>query len=190
MIPAGVHWKVIPRNAIPPVDGRYWKFPIEPEQIRPLYRRARGQTLTNLPDGIEVKPERYERRLAALILGARYRLALAQLEAGQFAAASRLCQSIIDYDDDEFEKNPEIIHLLGIASYAAGDVARAETALRISAERSARKENRATALFYLGEIAEKRGAKQEARQYFERAFSIPGLDPAVLKKMQASRNPR
>src|SRR5436190_8397417 len=36
MLPAGVHWKVVPRNAMPPVQDRYWKFPIEPEEIRPL----------------------------------------------------------------------------------------------------------------------------------------------------------
>jgi len=190
MVPAGVHWKVVPRNAIPPVDVRHWRFPIEPEEIRPLYRRAHGQALASSADGVAVKPERYERRLSVLILNARYRLALAQLEAGQFAGAARLCQSIIDYGDEEFENNPEIIHLLGISTYAAGQTDRAEVVLRRSAEVSVRKENRATALFYLGEIAAKRGAAEEAQRYFDRAFAIPGLDPAVVRKMEEWRKRR
>jgi hypothetical protein len=190
MIPAGVHWKVVPRAAVPPVDVGYWKFPIEPEQIRPLYRRVRGQSMGTTASGLSIKPERYERRLAALILMARFRLALAQLEAGQFAQAARLCQSVIDYDDEEFESNPEIIHLLGISYYASGQFDRAELPLRKSAELSARKENRATALYYLGEIAAKKGAVEEARRYHEQAFSIPGLDPAVLQKMKEWRKPR
>ena len=190
MVPAGVHWKVVPRNAIPPIQEAYWKFPIEPEQIRPLYRRPRGQAVKTLPTGVKVHPEPYERRLAALLLGARFRLAMARLEQGEAAAAAALCQSIINYDDEEFENNPEIIHLLGISYYAAGRLDRAEPALRRSAELSTRSESRATALLYLGDIAEKRGQAEVARQYFEQAFSIPDLNSVTRKKMEAWRKPR
>jgi hypothetical protein len=190
MIPAGVHWKVVPRNAVPPVDGRYWTFPVEPEQLRPLYRRARGQQVSTSSAGITVRPESYERRLAAVILSARFRLAIAQLEAGQFAGAARLCQSIINYDDEDFEKNPEVVHLLGISYFAAGRMDLAELPLRRSVQISVRKENRATALMYLAEIAAKRGAGEEAQRYIDQAFSIPGLDPAVLRKMEERRKSR
>lgn len=185
LIPAGVHWKVVPRSSPPAVDARYWSFPIEPEQIRPLYRRTRGQASRPGPAGMIYRPDAYERRLAVLILRARFRLALAQLEAKQFAAAARLCQSIIDYDDDEFESNPEIVHTLGISYYAAGVMDKAELVLRRSAEVSVRTENRATALFYLGDIARKRGNEGLARRYFDQALSVPGLDPAHVRQLQA-----
>jgi tetratricopeptide (TPR) repeat protein len=190
LLPAGVHWKVVPRNAIQPVQDRYWKFPIEPEQIRPLYRRARGQAVKALSTGVEIKPESYERRLATMILGARFRLAMARLEEGNAAAAAALCQSIINYDDPEFESNPEIIHLLGISYYATGRPDRAEPALRRSADLATRSESRATALFYLGDIAEKRGQAELARKYFEQAFSVPDLAPATRRKMEAWRKGR
>jgi len=182
MVPAGVHWKVVPRAATSPLpDLQYWSFPVQPEEVRPLYRRARGQKLTVTPDGVAVQPQRYERRLAALILMARFRLALALTDHGQFAQAAKLCQSIIDYDDEEFESNPEIIHLLGITYYASKQLDKAEKPLQVSAEVSRRKENKATALYYLGMIAKKRGDLPAAQRYFQAATSIPGLDPATLR---------
>jgi len=190
MIPAGVHWKVVRRDAIPPVQDHYWKFPIEPEQIRSLYRRARGQAVKALPTGVEVKPEHYERRLAAILLDARFRLAMARLEEGNAGAAAALCQSVINYDDEEFENNPEIVHLLGISYYAAGQIERAERPLRRSVEISVRTESRATALLYLGEIAAKRGATEESRRCFEQALSLPGLNPAWRRTMEERLKPR
>jgi hypothetical protein len=184
LAPAGVHFKVVPRASKLPVDLRYWKFPIEPEQVRPLYRRAHGQDSFTSSAGMTVTPAVYERRLAAMLLRARFHLALALTEQGQFAPAARLCQSIIDYDDEEFEKNPEIIHLLGISYYAAGQPEKAVPALRRSSEISIRKENRATAIFYLGDIARKSGDEAAARRYFEQALGIPGLDPAYVREME------
>ena len=186
MIPAGVHWKVVPRAAKTAVDLRYWQFPIQPEEIRPRYRRARGQELSTSATGA-VTPLVYERRLAAMILRARFQLALASMEIGQFAAAAKLCQSIIDFDDEEFRNNPEVIHLLGISYYAAGQPERADAALQHSAQFNPRKENRATALMYLGEIAKKKGDLQTAERCFSQALSIPGLDPAFIRKLEEYR---
>lgn len=187
MMPAGVYWKTVPRGGKTAPDLRYWGFPIEPENIRPLYRRARGQQVRQTPDGVSVKPEPYERRLALLILKARLRLALALMEHGGYAQAAKLCQSIIDFDDEEFSNNPEVIHLLGISYYAAGQPERAEAALQHSAQFNPRKENRATALMYLGEIAKKKGDLQTAERYFSQALAIPGLDPAFIRKLEEYR---
>lgn len=187
LVPAGVHWKLVPRDELSKIEERYWKFPIEPEQVRPLYRRARAQDHKTTADGISVKPQHYERRLAAMILKSRFRLALAMTDQGRFAQAAKLCQSIIDYDDEEFETNPEIIHLLGISYYAAGVHDKAEPALRASVDVATRRETRATALFYLGDIARKRGDGAQAQRYFDQALSIPGLDPAFIRKMEARR---
>jgi hypothetical protein len=184
-LPAGVYWKIVPRSAAAGVDPRYWRFPVEPEQVRPQYRRARGQFVAEAPGGISVKPESYERRLAVLILRARIRLAHALTEQGQFARAARLCQSVINYDDPEIENNPEVIHLLGISYYAAGELDRAEPALELSARSGGRAESRATALFYLGEIRRKRGDPSGARRYFDQAVGVPGLDPAYVREMES-----
>jgi len=189
-VPAGIYWKVVPRARETSIDPRYWRFPIEPEQVRPRYRRARGQQVNSTPLGVEVKPEPYERRLAVLILAARNRLAQALLKQGDAAGAARLAQSIVDYGDEEFSNSPDIIHLLGIAWLAAGQIERAEPALKISAERSVRPESRATALCYLGEIAAKRGDTEAARQLMEAAMSVPGLDPAYRREIESRRAPR
>lgn len=188
-VPAGVFWRIAPRGEGAELRKRYWTFPIEPEQVRPRYRRARGQLIIPRPEGVGVKPERYERRLAVLLLSARHRLALGLTEKGDHLGAARLCQSIIDYGDEEFSDNPDIIHLLGISYYAGGQPARAEPALRVSAERSPRPDHRSTALFYLGEIAAGRGDVVSAKRYREAALSVPGLDPAYRREME-SRMPR
>ena len=56
--------------------------------------------------------------------------------------------------------------------------------LRRSAEISVRKENRATSIYYLSEIARRRGDLETAKKLLDLALSIPGLDPAVLRALQ------
>jgi hypothetical protein len=56
-------------------------------------------------------------------------------------------------------------------------------------EKSLRAENRATALFYLGDIARRSGDSEAASRYIEAALSVPGLDPAYRREME-SRFPR
>jgi hypothetical protein len=189
-VPAGVYWKIVPREREAIVELRYWTFPVEPEQVRPRYRRARGQRVNHTPAGLDVKPERYERRLAVLILSARFRLALALLRKGDPAGSARLAQSILDYGDEEFSGNLEIIHHLGISYVAAGSPERAEPYLRISAEKSVRPESRATALYYLGEIARRKGDVDAARRLAEAALSVPGLDPAYRREMESRLPPK
>jgi len=190
LVAAGVFLKVVPPGRPAQLDPGYWRFPIEPEAVRPLYRRSRGQEVLYAPEGVRVRPVPYERRLAALILRARFRLALARFEARNFADAARLCQSIIDFDDEEFENSPEIVHLLAISYYADRQLDRAVPALQRSSHIATRPEARATALFYLGEIAKKRGDPEAARSYLEQALAVPGLDPKVLREMEAPGAPR
>jgi hypothetical protein len=187
LIPAGVFVKVLPPGSTAVAEERYWNFPIEPEQVKLLYRRARGQDLVYAPEGVQVKPQRYERRLAALILKARFRLALVRFEARKFAEAARLCQSIIDFDDEEFENSPEIVHLLAISYYGSGQLDRASRALLRSSQISVRKENRATAFLYLARIARSRGEEGAARGYLEQALAVPGLDESFRRELEAQR---
>jgi hypothetical protein len=190
VVPAGVHWKILRADSEALIEDRYWKFPVQPEEVRPRYRRARGQEVTYAADGVRVKPQVYERRLLAQLLRARQRQAMVFFQQERFADAARVCQSIVDVDDEEFNSNPEFVHLLGISYYGAGRMDRAEPVLRLSAQISTRKENQATALFYLGDLARRRGDAETAKRYVDQARSIPGLDENVRRKLESPQGPK
>jgi tetratricopeptide (TPR) repeat protein len=183
LTPAGTLWKLVPRGPAPAPDIRYWTFPIEPEQVRLKVRRERGQTVQFTPQGVVVKPQGYEWRLISMLLRARLHLALAQVERGQFAHAARLLESIVALDED-YRRNPEVIHFLGICLHALGQDDRAEPLLRQSAELGRRPEWRATALFYRGEIARKKGDEAGAQRLFRDALATPGLGDAYREEME------
>ncbi len=189
LVPAGVIWKLVPRGREPAVELRYWKFPIEPEEIRSTGRRERGQIVQHASGSVIVKPQAYERRLLRLLLRARLRLARALVERGQFVPAISLCDSILALDPEDGE-NPELIHTLAVACHGAGDRARAEPLLRKSAELNANPYWRATALLHLGGLARSRGAEAEARLYFEQALATPGLDEVYRREMESRIKPR
>jgi tetratricopeptide (TPR) repeat protein len=190
LAPAGVFWKVVPSSGEARIEERYWRFPLKPEDIRPQYRRARGQVLTYAAEGVRVKPQVYESRLNALILRAWQRLALAHFQQQHFAEAARLFETVVRYGDEEFSGNPELIHLLAISTYGAGQFDQAEPYLLKSVQISIRRENRATALFYLGEIASQRGDVEGSRRYREQALHVPGLDPATLRELERRKQGR
>jgi hypothetical protein len=183
LIPTGVIWKVVPLDATT-LDPRYWRFPVEPENIPVGSRRARGQKVTTTGGSVEVEPQRYEERLRGLLVMARFHLAMAQVERGQFRKAAALCESIIALDPVYWD-NAEIVHLLGISLHAAGEREKAERALRRSSEISPSARNRATARFYLGQIAKARGDAAEAARWFEAALSVPGLDAATRREIES-----
>jgi tetratricopeptide (TPR) repeat protein len=189
LIPAGVNWKLVSRSGDALPDSRYWRFPIEPEQVRSQYRRVRCQNVQYTPQGVVVKPEGNERRLLSMLLLSRFRLALAMTERGQFGQAARLCESVVALDE-EFRENPEIVHLLAISLHASGEDGKAEPVLRRSAQISLRPQNRATATFYLGEIARKRGDETEALRYFREAVATPGIDDATRREIESRLKPR
>jgi hypothetical protein len=188
LIPSGATWKLVPQ-AESTLDARYWKFPVEPEEIPVGTRRARGQKISLVAGSVEVQPQRYEERLRSLLVLSRYHLAKAQTERGQFAHAARLCESIMALDP-EYWNNAEFVHSLAISLYAAGDKAKAERALRRSAEISTSASHRATARFYLGDLARARGDEAGARHWFEEALSVPGLEPATRAEIESRLKPR
>jgi hypothetical protein len=183
-IPSGVSWKLVKEGpeAIP--NAAYWTFPIEPEEIHVDSRRARGQKVSNVGGSVEVEPQRYEERLRSLLVLARFHLAMAQIERGQFLPAARLCESIIALDP-QYWNNPVYVHNLAISLYAVGEKAKAERALRRSAEISTIPRNRATANFLLGELARARKDETEARRWYESALSVPGLDGAMRREIES-----
>jgi hypothetical protein len=183
LIPAGAVWKLVPQSQSA-MDVRYWRFPIEPEQIPAKAGRARGQKVLSTVDDFAVEPQRYEQRLIYLIVMARFHFAMGLTEKGQFAHAVKLCESILALDK-MYGDDPKIVHLYGISLHAAGEDRKAELALRRSVEISIVPRNAATAAFYLGEIARKRGDEAEAQRCFSRAVATPGLDEATRREIQS-----
>jgi hypothetical protein len=92
--------------------------------------------------------------------------------------------------DKEYGNSPEIVHMYAISLHAAGEDRKAEAALRRSAEISVTPRNRATAAFYLGEIARKRGDEAEAQRCFGRARATRGLDEATRREIESRLKPR
>lgn len=184
LIPAGAIWKLVPRTAASGVDPRYWQFPIEPERVTGMHRRARGRRVTITSTAVEVEPEAYEDRYIYLIVMARYHLAMALVEKGQLVRAAQLCGSALDLGQ-RIRAVPEIVHLYGISLYGTGEVAKAEAPLRRSAEISVIPRSRATAAFYVGEILRKKGDEAGALEWFGRALSTPGLDDATHREIES-----
>jgi hypothetical protein len=184
-VPAGVYWKLVPPGKEAALDLKYWKFPIEPEQVKLLYRRKRGQLVKESGGKVTVSPEAYERRLVLLLAMARYQLALALTGHGDAAQSAKLMGSVLALGDEELTGNADLQHLFGISLVAAGQTERAIPALRYSMEHGTKPRNRATAAFYLGEIARRKGDEASALRMFEQALSTPGLDDATRREIGA-----
>ncbi|HVE40964.1 MAG TPA: DUF2723 domain-containing protein [Planctomycetota bacterium] len=183
LLPAGALWKLVPRAAAPPLDPRYWVFPIEPEQVRSRIRRERGQSVQRTATDVIVKPASYEQRLIGLLLQARLNLARALAERQQYAAALRLFESVSALDP-ESGSTPVVVHFSGLCHHALGQDAQALPLLRRSAEAAGRPEWRATALVTLGQIARKQGDEASARKYFGQALAVPGLGEAFRAELE------
>ena len=177
LAPAGVLWKLVPRDAVTEVDSKYWKFPIEPEQLRGRLRRERGQNVTYHAGRIEVKPQSYERRLTGLLLQARFNLAMVRMEQNQVPAAVGLLESIVAVDG-EYLNHASVAYVLGIWAYMQGQFDRAEPLFRRASESGPRPDWRTKALFYRAMIVRKRGDEPEAQRLLRAALATPGLDDA------------
>ena len=66
----------------------------------------------------------------------------------------------------------------------------AEPLLRKSVEIGSVPRNRASACFYLGEIARKKGDEAEAQRWFGKALGIPGLDDATRREIESRLRPK
>jgi len=183
LVPAGVLWKLVPATGAIPIDPKYWKFPIEPEQVVPRVRRERGQSVVYAADDVVVKPQAYERRLVALLLQARLHLAMARNERRELEAAGRLLETIVAVDP-EYRQNPNLAHVLGAWYYSQGQADRAEPLLRRSSEAGSRPEWRATDFGHLGLMARKKGNDAEAQRLFREAMSVPGLSEAARAELE------
>jgi len=183
LLPAGALWKAVPRAPAPPLESRYWAFPIEPEQVRSQVRRRRGQSVQRTAQDVVVKPASYEERLIGLLLQARLNLARALAERQQFAAALKLFESVAALDP-EAAHSPAAVYFRGLCYHAVGQPERAQPLLQRAAEAGGKPEWRATALFTLGQIARKRGEESAARKLFLEALAVPGLGEAFRAELE------
>jgi hypothetical protein len=184
MVPAGGLWKVVPSSAsAAAVDDRYWRVPVEPETVRSLFRRERGQFVHMSEEGMRVRPESYEARFVNYLLKARIGLAFKRVEQGAYPDVVRLLESVLALDPSA-GTNMDLVHCLGHSYLSLGAYDRAEPLLRTASSPGNRPELRATALFSLGELARTRGDPEGARRLESAALAVPGLDAAFRSTLE------
>ncbi len=187
-IPAGVLWKLVPKGEAR-LDQDHWKFPVEPEELRGRFRRYRVPRVI-FRKGKEITIfEPYERRLFIALLRARLHLAEWHYRRGQAAAAAGLYESVARAEPETLDM-PEVVFPLAVCLHSMGDHARAEPLLVRALASDLTPEMRASALIRLGEICAKGGRGREADQHYERALSIPGIDPTVRRELERRRQSR
>jgi hypothetical protein len=182
LAPAGGLWKLVP-DGREPVDLRYWRHSREPEEVRRLYRRERGQAVTFHRGRIEVEPEAYERRFLLFLLAARAQQADLLLNAGRPDQAAAAYESILALDPLP-RRDPETLFALALACRAIGREDRAMEALRETLANSPSPSRTAEALVTLGEIHRARGDARSAAQCFRGALETPDLDPAERARLE------
>lgn len=186
LVPAGALWKLV-RREDQKVDLRYWQFPIEPEEVRLKYRRERGQFVRTLPGQLMVKPESYERRFLRMLLHARRNLGEWLSHNRNHEQAVRVFESILRLDAEPL-KEAEFAYCYAASVYGIGEFAKAEPFLRRALDLATFPERRSSLLLYLAKIYRGRKCEDQARQYFEAALSVPGIDPATRTQIQEEWN--
>lgn len=189
-VPAGPYWKLVRRGS-ERIDPRYWIFPVEAEEARRHYRRARGQVLEYGPHGVDVVPDFYERRLVFLLLRARKNLADWEWATGSpqsLERSARLYLSIL-HVAPELEEDPGLPYRLGVALVATGRAGEAEPFLRRAAAGAETPTLEAGALLHLGEIARSRGREKEAQSLFRQALDVHGVDPELRREIERRLRP-
>lgn len=124
LAPAGPLWRIRPKG-----DEGFEEWPLspEPEAVRGLFRRARGQAFETTPAGTVYRAEPYERRLFVVLLRARLLTAERHFQRREMDRAAELYESILRADP-ETAGLPEVVQPLAAAHLHRGDAARARGA--------------------------------------------------------------
>lgn len=186
-VPAGALWKVAKVSESSTLESRYWRFPIDPEQVVPLYRRKRGKILTGSEDGLKGRSEAYEERLVRLLLNARKNLAVALFDRGQFQASARLLESVLALNPQE-RREPANLALLAESYQKSGRQEKALSLYQAIVEMKADPFLHWKAHTHLGEILGALGRDQEAAAHRHRARAIMDSDPSV-RRMLGPKSP-
>ncbi|HZE96329.1 MAG TPA: DUF2723 domain-containing protein, partial [Planctomycetota bacterium] len=181
LAPAGVLWKLVPREQ-DEVDLKYWRFPIEPQEIQGRVGRSRGLKLTRTRGTLVSRAEPYEHRLMDLLVKARYELGSVLLKGGRTREGIAVLESVRFLDPD-YDAVAPFVYSLGRAYHAVGDAPHAETYLRQAVRLGIQHTPRGWALLILGEIQEKRGRLPEAKAFYAEAAASAAGDPALQQEL-------
>jgi hypothetical protein len=186
-LPAGVLWKLVPRDESV-VDLRYWKLPMEPEDVQGREGRDRALRLVRTPEGLHAIAESYEHRLLNVLIKGRYALADVYLDTGKSEKAVQMLESI-RMMDPEYEGHPAFMYSLGRAYQDIGDVGRAEMIFQHSLRIGLGAPQRGWAFCFLGELVSKRGRPDEALACFTQASGIAGDDAPLRARLEKNAMP-
>jgi hypothetical protein len=184
LVPAGVLWKLVPAGE-QIVDLKYWKFPVEPEDIQGCVRRARGIKLVRSGDQLISEAQPYEDRLINLLLKGRVTLGDVCVRTGRPVEAARLLNSVLLMDPD-YENHPMVVSSLGQAFHAIGEDRRAEPLLEHALQLGLAPAPRAWVLFCLAEIREKKGNAREAEALYGQASA--NADARLRERLAEKRH--
>ena len=188
LVPAGPLMKMVPRGS-EAIDLRDWEFPITLEEVRLRFRRGRGISGEEMSRGRRRDQEPYERRLFLAILRARLYLAEWHARHGEFRQARDLYEAILR-SDPESARVIDVVHPLGVCTVLLGEHSRAKPYLERSLSLEPSPQDRAEALYYLGEISLAEGRPGDARTLFISAGRIPDLPPALRERIARRLDPR
>jgi len=187
LVPAGVLWKLVPAGE-QLVDLKYWRFPVQPEDIQGSVGRSRGLDLVRRGNTLEGHAEPYEKRLIDLLLKGRLGLAGVYVLTGRASEAVGLLDTVRLVDPD-YEARPDFLATLGQAQFQLGKDELAEDVLQRAMRLGLAPGARGWAYYTLGEIREKKGRPKEAEAMFVEAASASGGDLRLQARLAARRPP-
>lgn len=189
LVQAGPMWKLVSRNT-PTIELKYWKFPVKPEAIVPLYNRKRGQSVTFTPTDVHVEPEFYEHRLVLALVRARRWLADFQQQKGTRAGylrSARLYESMLR-TEPAASGWITVGHPLATAWFALGEFDKAGPMFERALQLRLAPDDRARALSSLAVIRRHAHEEAEAAELFRQALSAPDVDAQVRTEIEQLRD--
>lgn len=184
LTPAGPMMQLRPKCSAA-MDARFWKAPVEPEDLPALCRRERGQFIEYVPDGVRIGPEAYERRLMRELLRARKFLAEWH---GRAADPDRLRRAVELYEsilqlDPRSRDDVSVVLPLGVALLRLKQPGRAEPRLRAAVALDLPPALRALATVALVDACRDSGKTREAEEWKARALALPELTDEQRRRL-------
>jgi hypothetical protein len=158
-----------------------WKPPVDAEQIPPLFRRSRGQSVNRShPPEIRVGPEEYEWRLLRILLLARKFEADEMSRRGEFQGAATRYESILALNPDSYD-DPAIVLPLATADVGLQKYVQAEDLFRKSLALNLTPAKRAASYYFLAALC---GNRPEAADWRAKALASPELPSELRLKLE------
>jgi tetratricopeptide (TPR) repeat protein len=168
--PAGAIEELL-RKGTEHLNPFYWDTPLRAADVRPRFRRNRGQHVTFSRDGIEVEPEPYEQRLFGVLLRAQEHLGSAYLVARTPEGHRRAAETLeaVLATEPSMERSLKTVYPLAQAYLGMGRIDRAETLFRKTLTLSPSPRVEANAADFLAQICDRTGRAAEALRWRSQA---------------------